>query len=114
MCEVSLTDFSLAVDLPTSGIITEIIVRNGQSVEASHPIASYVLNKDEYMSFVDSKMTLIEDSERLEATKEVVKEKSKKPDTTTLMREIKHMIQSGAIEEGSGEFMMLYISPIVP
>ncbi len=103
LCEVSLSDFSLAVDLPTSGYITEIIVHEGETVEADHPIASYVHDKEEYMSYVESKRILVEDSERMAVTKEVEEEKSKQPDTTVMMREIKHMIQNGVIEEGSGE-----------
>lgn len=99
---MSTSDFSLAIDLQSSGIITEIIAPNGKEVEADHPIASYVLDKEAYLSFVESKQDQIQDSERFAATREIQEEKNKKPDNMVLMREIKHLIQNGAIEEGIG------------
>lgn len=103
LCEISLSDFSLAVDHDNSGIIAEIIAGNGKTVEADHPIASYVLSKNEYLEYVEKKRELVIEQERMSGIKESLEEKNKKPDTMTLMREIKHLIQSGAIQEGSGK-----------
>jgi pyruvate/2-oxoglutarate dehydrogenase complex dihydrolipoamide acyltransferase (E2) component len=105
LCEVSISGFSLAIDQPTHGIVAEIIANDGKTVDTDHPIASFVLNTEEYLEFVEAKRLLVEDSERMESTKEVQDEKTKKPDTMVLMREIKHLIQHGEIEEGSGEYI---------
>lgn len=102
LCEISLSDFSLAVDHENSGIIAEIIAGNGKTVEADHPIASYVLSKGEYMDYVEKKREMVLEQERMSGIQEDKAEKNKKPDTMVLMREIKHLIQSGAIQEGSG------------
>ena len=95
----------MAVDHEHAGIIAEIIAGNGKTVEADHPIASYVHSKDEYLSYVEKKRELVLEQERLSGIKEIQAEKNKKPDTMTLMREIKHLIQSGAIQEGSGKHL---------
>lgn len=110
LCEVSLSDFSLAVDHENSGIIAEIIAANGKTVEADHPIASYVHSKDEYLEYVEKKREMVLDQERMSGIKEHQEEKNRKPDKMTLMREIKHLIQSGAIQEGSGGLCAVIIA----
>mmetsp|Transcript_14477 Transcript_14477/g.15652 ORF Transcript_14477/g.15652 Transcript_14477/m.15652 type:complete len:109 (-) Transcript_14477:15-341(-) len=56
------------------------------------------------MDYIDHKrVEAMEDAMQAEIKEEVEKkqEKSKKPDNLVLMREIKHLIQEGQIEDGS-------------
>lgn len=106
ICELSCSGISVELDPETAGIMIDRLAIEGVTVEVNKPIASYVLNKDAYMSYIESKHIAAEEAERMAEAKQVSSEKSKKPDNMVLMREIKHLMQAGHIQEGSGESLL--------
>ena len=102
MCEVSLSDLMVGVDADTSGIIAKILVPVGKKCPIDESIAILVADENEYMNYLDEVRILSKDDDILIETTKVIEEGKKKPDMKVLLREIKHMIQEGLIEDGSG------------
>lgn len=105
LCEVSLrpADLTIAVPATKPGILARIIVKNGRIANVDEPIALFVANKDEYNEFLDEQRIDDYETDALDATKQAIDEISKKPDNKVLMREIRHLIKEGLIEDGSGK-----------
>lgn len=105
ICEVSLSPSSLviAVEAEDDGILTEILCREYVPMEATAPIASYVKNKEDYMTYLDEMRIADHDDELDELASEKIEADQKKPDMKVLMREIRHLIKDGHIEDGSGK-----------
>ncbi len=100
LCELSFSSISIAYDTEHSGVLAQILVHDGQMVEVDSPIAVYASTKEDYMTYIDNKRLESIAAEMLADTKE---EKPQKPDKMILLREIKHLIQDGHIEDGSGK-----------
>jgi len=94
-----LNDFSVAIDSPQSGIIADIMVNKGESVDVGQPIISYALDKESYFRYLDSLRIADSESEMIADVKEVNLESSRVPDASVLLREIKHLVKSGAISD---------------
>eukprot|EP01031_Cornospumella_fuschlensis_P024857 gene24857-30034_t len=106
ICVISFSIASIEYSAESSGILTEHLAKEEIPVAMNKPFASYVLSKEAYMSFIDSKHDALKDAEHLAEANEVIAAKNsepKKPDTMLVMKEIKHLIQSGMIEDG-GDF----------
>eukprot|EP00981_Chlorochromonas_danica_P009770 scaffold2815_cov180-Ochromonas_danica.AAC.5 len=107
ICEVSCSGISIGFSSDKAGILIQRLVNEGQIVDIRKPIASYVLHKEAHMSYIESKHMQAAEEARMQHHEEMVDEdeqSDKKPDAMVLMREIKHLIQQGQIQEGSGEF----------
>lgn len=114
ICVISFSIASIEFSADTSGILTEHIAKEEIPVSMNTPFASYVLSRDAYMSYLDSKHDALKDAEHLAEATEAIAAKNaeqKKPDTMLIMREIKHLIQSGLIEDGSGKIEIIINSP---
>lgn len=111
ICEVSLepSDLTIGVDAPTNGIIASKMVKVGKSVPVDTPIAIFVNNEDEYFAHLDDQRIASGEAEKSKITEDAIKESKKKPDTLVLMREIKHLIQTGHIPEGSGASLLFIV-----
>ena len=92
----------VGVDADTSGIIAKILVPVGKKCPIDESIAILVADENEYMNYLDEVRILSKDDDILIETTKVIEEGKKKPDMKVLLREIKHMIQEGLIEDGSG------------
>jgi pyruvate/2-oxoglutarate dehydrogenase complex dihydrolipoamide acyltransferase (E2) component len=99
LCEITLLDFTVAVDCPQSGVLAEILVQQGESGEADEPIAMYLSNRDSYYTYIENKRLVSHDKEHTADIEELEGKKSHKPDSTQLLREIKRLIRSGAITD---------------
>lgn len=100
LCEISFSSISIGYEIEHAGILAKVLVHDGQLVEVDTPIAVYASNQDDYMSYIESKRVEAIAAEMFQQTKE---EKPQKPDKMVLLREIKHLIQNGHIEDGSGK-----------
>ncbi len=97
---------TIAFEAERAGVLLQRLVYEGQVIEVNTPIAHAAIDKQAYMDYIDHKrVEAMEDAMQAEIKEEVEKkqEKSKKPDNLVLMREIKHLIQDGHIEDGSGK-----------
>eukprot|EP01039_Chlorochromonas_danica_P005615 gene5616-6184_t len=104
ICEVSCSGISIGFSSDKAGILIQRLVNEGQIVDIRKPIASYVLHKEAHMSYIESKHMQAAEEARMQHHEEMVDEdeqSDKKPDAMVLMREIKHLIQQGQIQEGS-------------
>mmetsp|Transcript_24457 Transcript_24457/g.33517 ORF Transcript_24457/g.33517 Transcript_24457/m.33517 type:complete len:226 (+) Transcript_24457:28-705(+) len=99
LCEVSLDDFSVAIDSPRSGIIADIMARKGENVAVGQPIVSFAPDKETYFRYLDSLRIADSESEKIAEVEEVNLESTKKPDASVLLREIKHLVKSGRISD---------------
>ncbi len=77
-------------------------------------IGTFAHNKEEYLTVVELKRVAQEDAEKMAETREVQEEASRKPDNTTLLREIRHLIKSGKIESTSGKAVRLFTESNFP
>lgn len=105
LCEMALvpSDLLVAVDAEEAGILAKILIPAGKSVPVNDPIAIFVHTQDDYFSYIEDQRIADADSHRHAVTEEVLEAATKRPDAKVLLRHVKHMIQSGDIEEGSGE-----------
>lgn len=101
LCEISMDDFTVAVDSPRSGILASIIIPKGKEAEAGESIASYAVDKESYFKYVDSLRVTEHESELIADVEEINEESSKKPDAAILLREIKHLVKNGDIKDKS-------------
>ena len=110
LCEMAVGGISIAYESDRPGVILEKLVNEGQIVPVGSPILNCAINKQAYLDYIDNKRIEAMEAERAAEAKEQQaesKEKSKKPDKLVLMREIKHLIQEGKIDEDSGQFHSL-------
>jgi pyruvate/2-oxoglutarate dehydrogenase complex dihydrolipoamide acyltransferase (E2) component len=97
---VSLGDLTVAVNAIRDGVISEIRLPVGHKGKVTKPIAIFVQNQKEYMSFLEE-----ERQESLEAAKMAEaksagsdKGEEKKVDSKDLMRAVRHLIQTGMLD----------------
>ena len=100
LCIVSLGDLTVAVNAIRDGVISEIRLPVGHKGKVTKPIAIFVQNQKEYMSFLEE-----ERQESLEAAKMAEaksagsdKGEEKKVDSKDLMRAVRHLIQTGMLD----------------
>lgn len=99
LCEISLDDFSVAIDTPRSGILAKVLTRKGEQAEVGDIIASFAIDDESYFKYVESLRIADDESEKIAEVQEIVDESNKKPDTTVLLREIRHLVKSGKISD---------------
>ena len=104
LCEIALPIMTIGVDAKDNGILAKIIVDKYESAPADSPIALYAISKHHYMNYLAETMTEVTDEAKYAVTAELEHEKDKKPDASVLMKEIKHLIQSGKIDSESGTY----------
>ena len=108
LCEVSLGDISVAVESPRSGVVAELLVEKGEEVDVKKHIIAYCFDKDEYFSYIESQRLASVDADMIATSNEVNAELTRKPDTTVLMREIRHLIQNGKISDKGIKVLYIY------
>lgn len=104
LCQISIAGLEIALECQHYGIVMEKLVNEGQIIEVGEPIIAYAPTPEAYAQYIDHKRIVAEEAIMAEEAMELqaeAKEKSKKPTNLVLMREIKHLIQDGDIEEGS-------------
>lgn len=94
---------SIGFDSDHPGILAEKLAREGERIPIEKPIALAAINKDAYFEYIDLKRAKDLEDEKSSDAGEIIQEKSKKPDSLVLLREIKHLIQEGHIQDGSGK-----------
>ncbi len=106
ICEVSLfpSDIMVGVNDSRSGFIAKLLVPVGKRLSVNDPIALLVSDKEELNSYLDNQREEFLDEEVLKETVKIMDESKKPPDMKSLLRHIKDMIQSGDIQEGSGNY----------
>ena len=103
LCEITLGDYTVALDCPASGVLAEIRSSQGTSTEADEPIAMFLSNKDEYFSYIEDKRLDAHFEEMVSEIEEIETKKAHAPDTMQMLRHIKNMIRQGVIKDkGTG------------
>ena len=103
LCEVTLDDLTVSVDAPNPGFVTELLLPAGQSCKVDEPIMHIATTKEAYLAHLDARRVLEHDKELVEQAASVIEDSSKKPDVKTLLREIRHLIDTKAIDQDSGK-----------
>lgn len=101
LCEVTLDGLTIGVDAPTDGYLAEILIRAEKTIQVKTPIAVFVETNEEFLEHRDSLRVASNEHVLQDAVNEVLKEQTSRPDTKILLREIKHLIQQGYIDEKS-------------
>jgi pyruvate dehydrogenase E1 component beta subunit len=130
ICEMAFSSLSIAFESEHHGILAKILVHDGQVTEVESPIAVFAANKEDYALYLEQKQAdafeahkLAEMEEALLIQKKLAQQREQqqqpqqsaasspqlqqqaaavKVDKMTLMRAVKHLIQEGQIEDGSG------------
>ena len=101
LCEVTLDDLTVSVDAPRRGIIAELLLPAGETCKVDEAILQLAESKEAYLAYLDELRIEEHDKEFIEATKEAIEEESKKPDTKTLLREIRHLIDNKELDQST-------------
>jgi pyruvate/2-oxoglutarate dehydrogenase complex dihydrolipoamide acyltransferase (E2) component len=109
LCDITLPVATIGIDAKDDGIIAKIVVDEYQTAPAESVIAMYAISEEYYMNFLAETMQETADAAKLADVAEAAaaeekqhQQQQQKPDAKTLMRVIKHMVQHGSIESGSG------------
>lgn len=102
LCEVTLDDLTVSVEAPQAGIIAEILLAVGGTCKVDEPIAQVAESSDAYLAYLEELRILEHDKELVVAVKDEIEDSSKKPDVKTLLREIRHLIDTKALDQESG------------
>ena len=86
------------IETGKSGILAKIICTAGSTANVGDTIAIFVESEEQYMSFFAEQM----ETAQSEASIKEVKASEIKADAKTILREIRHLITDGKIEDGSG------------
>lgn len=100
-------DIAFAPDHP--GVLAEVLVNDGQFVPIHKPIAAFADNNDAYLQYFDLKRERQQEVSMLEAAKSAIQEQEPSNQSITpmvMMRQIKHLIQSGKIDQESGKLIL--------
>ncbi len=101
---MSFSSISIGYESEHSGILAKVLVHDGQIVDVEEPIAVFASTKEDYQWYLDAKREAALEAQKLIDMAEAAKEQTQqKPDKMILMREIKHLIQSGDLKDGSGK-----------
>ena len=104
ICEVTLdVGLTIAINTGQDGYLASIMKNVGDEVAVDSPIALYVNDKDTLLSYIDTMRMASYDDEKEAVLQESADEKKLEIDAKSLLRQIRRLIQSGDIEEGSGE-----------
>ena len=103
LCEVTLEDLTVSVDAPSDGIVSALLVTNGQGCKVNDPIAHFAGSKEAYLAHLDSRRVQEHDKQLVEQAAAAIEDSSKKPDVKTLLREIRHLIETKELDQESGK-----------
>lgn len=108
LCEIHFQSIDIAFAPDHAGVLAEVLVNDGQFVPIQTPIAAYADSNDAYLQYVDLKRERQQEVSMLEAAKSVFQEQESSSKSITpmiMMRQIKHLIQHGKIEQESGKLL---------
>jgi len=103
VCEIVFPEFAIGFDPKYDGVLAKIIAKEGQIVQVNTPIAAYAVSQEAYQQYLEK---LQEETKKEEEAKER-ESKPKKPDALMLLKQIKNLINSGDVEDGSGKLCVL-------
>lgn len=105
ICEVSLfpSELTIGLNANRSGIVAKLLVPTGKKLLATEHIALLVADQTEYNNYMDEVRENILDEEVLAETTKIIEESKQKPDAKVLLRQIRHLMQEGEIDEHSGK-----------
>ena len=93
------------IETGKSGILAKIICTAGSTANVGDTIAIFVESEEQYMSFFAEQM----ETAQSEASIKEVKASEIKADAKTILREIRHLITDGKIEDGSGMILSKHV-----
>lgn len=99
LCEITTNDFTIALDCKENGVLVELITKPGETIAAEQPIATYVLDREAYMSYLEGKRLDADLEVKMADVAEVHEKASETPDALALMRQIKHLVKSNALTD---------------
>ena len=109
ICSVTLDGLTIELNTEQDGYLADIIKKVGEEVNVDEPIALYITTKEGFMSYIDAEREASYDEEKLAIIKESTEESIPKFDNKVLLRELKHLIERGILEDGSGSFDVSYL-----
>ncbi len=108
VCEVTLkpSDLMIGVNANNPGILAKILIPEGKISSENDPIALLVKDREQYLAYIDDERVESKQEEILIETKDVLEQEKRRPDVKILLRELKHLINEGAIPEDSGKNLL--------
>jgi pyruvate/2-oxoglutarate dehydrogenase complex dihydrolipoamide acyltransferase (E2) component len=111
ICEIAFPSLTIQYAPEDSGILADVLVNDGQFIGVDKPFAVFANSKEDYLEYLDTKREAILEASKLDETIATQKEAEIPPAKVTpmiVLRHIKHMIQQGQIDAGSGKINFLY------
>ena len=91
LCQVEVGDMIIEISAPFEGVLADIIAENGQVVKTSGEVAVICDSQESFQDYLEAPRL----SEEVAA-----EEKVAKPSGGLLLREVKHMLDSGKVRKG--------------
>ncbi len=101
LCEVTLNGVTIGLSIEQNGILAKKIVNDGQYCDVGADIALIADGKEAYLSYLEALRIAASESEHLHDVEEVRESGvNKQTSTVVILREVKHLIQKGVLNEG--------------
>ncbi len=98
LCQVEIGDMIVEITAPFAGILADIIAAKHQPVKSGVHVAVVCDSKDSYLGYVEAARLKVQEEELLKSMSETKADKVVKPSSGTILREIKHMVESGKLD----------------
>ena len=103
LCEVTLDGITIHLNTGQDGYLVDIIKEPGQVAHVEDAVALYVTDKESFLNYLESAREESKEESILAKVKEEKEENlPQKFDNKLLIRELRHLLEIGKLEEGSG------------
>ena len=101
LCEVTLNGVTIGLSIEQNGILAKKIVNDGQYCDVGTDIALIADGKEAYLNYLEALRIAASDREHLHDVEEARESgANKQTSTVVILREVKHLIQKGILNEG--------------
>mmetsp|Transcript_203 Transcript_203/g.187 ORF Transcript_203/g.187 Transcript_203/m.187 type:complete len:212 (+) Transcript_203:183-818(+) len=108
ICQVTLDGLTVELNCGEEGYLAQILQEQGKEVHVEDSIAVYCTDRNSLMTFIQDQRVNARDDEMDALTKAMIEAHTPKSDCLRLLKEIRHLIKEGVLEEDSGECHTVY------
>lgn len=103
LCRVSVNDIQIEIESPFNGVLADVILEEYRTGQTAEDICIICDSKSSYMDFFEARRLEGIENERIRVSEEKAKADEEQhkilPSHTILLREIRHMMQSGDLAD---------------
>eukprot|EP00607_Mallomonas_marina_P009495 CAMPEP_0182420538 /NCGR_PEP_ID=MMETSP1167-20130531/5400_1 /TAXON_ID=2988 /ORGANISM="Mallomonas Sp, Strain CCMP3275" /LENGTH=217 /DNA_ID=CAMNT_0024596597 /DNA_START=193 /DNA_END=846 /DNA_ORIENTATION=- len=101
ICQVTLDGLTVELNCGEEGYLAQILQEQGKEVHVEDSIAVYCTDRNSLMTFIQDQRVNARDDEMDALTKAMIEAHTPKSDCLRLLKEIRHLIKEGVLEEDS-------------